>query len=70
MIDIRQTSESQKIEFAKLKATCDPDVLKGVITSGRKFYDPRIIRYKEVMQRVSDRPYEKGGEEVIINEGT
>lgn len=59
---MRQTTETQRTDIVKLKTTCDPDIFKGVVTSTRKFYDPRIIRYRELMQRVSERPYEKGGE--------
>jgi|JI61114C2RNA_FD_contig_71_705883_length_1116_multi_2_in_0_out_0_2 hypothetical protein len=57
MVEIRQVSETQRIDLSKLKIAYDPDIFKGVVTSTRKFYDPRIIRYREMMQRVGDRPY-------------
>ena len=62
MVEMRQSTEAHRSELIKIKTACDPDIFKGVVTSTRKFYDPRIIRYRELMQRVGDRPYEKGGE--------
>jgi hypothetical protein len=67
MIDIRQNADTHKADIAKMKSSLDGDVLRGVVSSSRKFYDPRIIRYKEVMQRISDRPFDKPSEEVTIN---
>jgi hypothetical protein len=67
MIDIRQLADTHKADLIKIKSSLDVDILRGAVTSSRKFYDPRIIRYKEVMQRIPDRSYEKPSEEVVIN---
>jgi hypothetical protein len=67
MVEIRQSADNYKIDLTKIKSSIDGDILKGAVSSSRKFYDPRIIRYKEVMQRIPDRPYEKPSDEVTIN---
>lgn len=67
MIDIRQQNESIRMDITRLKASADNEV--KLFTSSKKFYDPRMVKYREFVQKVTDKSYEKPGEEIMINEG-
>jgi hypothetical protein len=67
MVEIRANVETQRTDIGLLKISADNEV--KIFTSSKKFYDPKIVKYREFVQKVTDKPYEKPGEEIMINEG-
>jgi hypothetical protein len=58
MIDVRQTSQTLIAGLLEIKE----EKTINFFTGNRKFYDPRIIKYKETVQRIPERSDEKAGE--------
>ena len=44
------------------------EVKPTVFSSNQKFYSPRLVKYKEVIQKLPLNSYDKPGEEIVINE--
>jgi predicted nucleic acid-binding Zn-ribbon protein len=55
--ELRQYSDTIKADLSQTKQNKDDDKLKSIFSSNKKFFDPRIVKYKETLQRVPERSY-------------
>jgi len=44
--------------------------VKNIFSSNKRFFDARIVKYKETLQRMPERSYDKPGEEILVSEST
>jgi hypothetical protein len=49
MSELRQYSDTIKADLTQVKQNKDDDKLKNIFSSNKKFFDPRIVKYKEIV---------------------
>jgi hypothetical protein len=62
MSELRLYSDTIKVELSETKQSKEDDKLKNIFSSNKKCFDARIVKYKETLQRIPERSYEKPGE--------
>jgi hypothetical protein len=70
MTELRQYSDTIGIDLTKVKQANDEERMKNIFSGNKRFFDARIVKYKETLQRIPERSYDKPGEEITISEST
>ena len=65
---MRQYSDTIGIDLTKVKQANDEERMKNIFSGNKRFFDARIVKYKETLQRIPERSYDKPGEEITISE--
>lgn len=52
MTDLRQYSDTINNDLSSFKKSTDDNRLKNVFSSNKKFFDARVVKYRETLQRI------------------